>query len=222
MYALPEDEFDDPVLGDYYHIPRKMGRTILLDPYLDDVGGKTILNTTIAAPIFSLDGQRRVLGVVGIDISVDTIQKLSENHAPFGSGLTAVFSNDGTIVAHFDPERIGKSMMETEKDMAGPYLNDFVNAVANGELFYFTNFITQANENFSIVLTPINIGQHDDVWGYAIAVPVKTITLAVNQMLFMVIIISFIALIFVFLAAIFLSRSLVNQGNRYFKGYIRR
>ncbi|MCL2761597.1 MAG: methyl-accepting chemotaxis protein [Treponema sp.] len=208
MYALPEEEFNDPEAGDYYHVPREAGRTMLLDPYLDDVGGTMILNTTIAVPIFSRDQPRKVLGVVGIDISVDTIQKMSENHMPFGSGYTAVFSNDGTIVAHFDASRLGESMQETEQDMAGPYLDDLVEAVTNGKLFYFTHYIASAKGSFNIVATPIFIGQYGDCWNYTIAIPINTITSAVNQMLYIVIIISAIVLTLVILASVILSRSL--------------
>jgi len=208
MYALPEDEFNDPEAGDYYHIPRKMGRTMLLDPYLDDVGGKMILNTTIAAPIFSRNVPGKVLGVIGIDIAVDTIQRMVESHEPFGGGFTAVFSRNGTIVAHFDTDRIGENLRKTEQDMAGPYLDSFLEAVMNGRLFYFTNFIVSANANYNVYVVPIHIGNHDDSWSYAIAVPLKTILQAVNQMLDIALIISIIVLALVILVAVLLSRTI--------------
>jgi len=208
MYALPEEEFEDPVAGDYYQRPKKIGRTVLMDPYLDDVGGKNILVTTIAAPILSRDVVPKVLGVVGIDINIHTIQEISKDHSPFDSGLTAIFSGNGTVVAHFDSDRIGENMLETEGDMAGPYLNDMVSAVRNGELFYFTQYISSVGADFNVVSAPIHVGQYDDAWSYAIAVPVKVIMEVVNQMLVMVIIIGVIALVVVFLIAIFLSRSL--------------
>jgi len=208
MYSLPEKEFLDPVEGSYYRIPKEKKRTTLLDPYFDDVNGTLMLNTSIATPILSTKDRNKVLGVVGIDINVDSIQTLSDGHIPFGSGFTAIFSKEGTVVAHFDHERVGKSMKETERDMAGNYFNEFINAVSNGNLFYFTNYISDVGADYSIYVSPINIGQYDDTWSYAIAVPLKTIMEGVNQMLWMIIIITFTALIFIFFAAIFLSRSL--------------
>jgi len=208
MYALPEDEFNSEETGDYYHIPKNTGRTLLLDPYYDDVGGKLILNTTIASPILSRDGRKKVLGVIGIDISVETIQRLSEDHLPFGSGLTAVFSGDGTIVAHFDSARIGKNLQATEKDIAGSNLENLFDAVLNAELIYFDNYIVSEKAQFTIYAAPIKIGQYDDAWSYLIAVPVKTVMAAVNEMLFIVIIITVIALLLVAAAAAMLSSSL--------------
>jgi len=208
MYSLPESEFENPASGNYYMTPREKGRTMLLDPYLDDIGGKQALNTTIAAPILSRNEPRRVLGVIGIDISADTIQELSAGHSPFGNGLTAVFSGNGTIVSHFDPERIGKPMLNTERDMAGQYLEKMADAVSGGRLYYFTNYISSIKADYSVYTTPINVGQYDDAWSYAIAVPLKTILEGVNKMLITVIIITVIALVAVFFAAVFLSRSL--------------
>jgi len=208
MYALSEDEINNTARDSYYHIPKNKGHTVLLEPYLDDIGGKQILNITLASPIFSRNIPGKVLGVVGIDINMTALQELSGSHSPFGSGFTAIFSGGGIVVAHFDESRIGKEMLKTEKDMAGPYLDDMAGAITQGKLFYFTNYIPGANDNYSIYASPIHIGQYDDVWSYAIAVPLKTILEGVNNMLITVIIITVIALTGVFFAAIFLARSL--------------
>jgi len=207
MYALSEDEFEDPEEGYYYQVPKERGVTTVLEPYLDDVAGKQVLNTSIAVPILSRDGQKKVLGVIGIDIDVETIQAMSQEHKPFGDGLTAVFSSDGTIVAHFDPSRIGGQMAESEHDMAGPYLDDFVKAVANGEPFSFNNYVPEVKTEFYIFTIPIIIGENNTPWTYAIGVPAKTVMAAVNRMVLMVIIISVAILLLAMAATIILSRS---------------
>jgi methyl-accepting chemotaxis protein len=210
MYALPEDEFEDPEDGDYYQTPKELGYTVLLAPYLDDVGGKKVLNTTVAVPLYSRDGQKKVLGAIGIDISVDTIQSISQRHKPFDDGLTAVFSSDGTVVAHFDPDRIGEPMEETEQDMAGSYLDEFTEAVGNGELLYFTNYIRGEKAEYNIVVTPIFIGESNTPWSYAIAVPTKTVMASVNRMVLLVVIISIVVLLLVISGAVILARSLTR------------
>jgi methyl-accepting chemotaxis protein len=208
MYALDEDEFEYAQEGEYYQLPREKGYTMLLAPYLDDIGGKQVINTTIAVPIFSHDRNKKVLGVIGIDLGVDILQSMSQEHRPFGNGVSAVFSSDGTVVAHFDPDRIGEPIEETEADMAGPYLDDFMNAVENGTLFYFTNFINEQKAMYNIVVTPIIIGGNNTPWSYAIAVPTKTVMAAVYRMVLTVIIISAAVLTLVIMAAFILSRSL--------------
>jgi methyl-accepting chemotaxis protein len=208
MYALDEDEFNDPSEGYYYQVPKERGITTILQPYPDNVAGEIVLNTSVAVPLFSRDGQKKILGVIGIDIDVNTIQSMAQKHKPFGNGLTAVFSNDGTIVAHFDPDRIGKLMEETEQDMAGPYFDELTEAVGNGRLFYFTNYLSGMKAAYNIVVTPISIEENNSPWSYAIAVPTKTVMAAVNRMVFMVIIISIVVVLLVIMAAVVLSRSL--------------
>jgi methyl-accepting chemotaxis protein len=210
MFAINEEEFNDPVEGYYYQIPKESGVTTILQPRPDNVAGKIVLNTSVAVPMFSQDEQKKLLGVIGIDINVDTIQSMAQARQPFGNGVSAVFSNDGTVVAHFDPSRLGKPMAETELDMAGPYFDDLMEAVKNGALFYFTNYIAASDAVYNIVITPIPIGDNSAPWSYAIAVPTKTVMAAVNRMVLMVIIISIVVVSLVIMAAIVLSRSLTK------------
>ena len=210
MYALPEEEFEDPEEGYYYHVPRDNGVTTILEPYLDDVAGKKVLNTSVAVPFFSRGAQKKILGVIGIDIDVDTIQSMSQSNKPFGDGLTSVYSNDGVVVAHFDHDRIGESMEDTEEDIAGPHLDDFMDAVRGGESLYFTNFILGEKAEYNIFVTPIIIGESDTPWSYVIAVPTKTIMAAVSRMVLLVVIISIIVLLLVISGAFILARSLTK------------
>jgi methyl-accepting chemotaxis protein len=201
------EDFDQPGSGDYYHIPKNNRRTTILDPYIDTVGGEQVMMTSVATPIFSLDGSRRVLGVIGVDISIDAIQKISQEQKPFDSAVTAVFSNDGTIAGHFDVSRLGKNMKDTEQDMTGPYMDDFVKAIQTGKPFAFKNFIKAMNAMLHVNVIPITIAEGADAWSYAVAMPDKDIMAPVYDMMYITLFISLGILIAVMLAAIFLSNS---------------
>jgi len=203
MYALTD--FDEPGTGDYYQIPVKNNQTTIQDPYIYNAGGKDILITSIVTPI-SMSRTNTVFGAIGIDIDIDVIQQIAQSHHPFGTGINAIFSNKGIIASHFDPGRLGKNMLETEKDMAGKYLDNFTDAIRNGKLLTFTNYITSAKAEFNIVCTPIDIGETP--WSYAIAVPTKTVMASMIQMEIITVIICLIILALVIPAAIFLARSL--------------
>ena len=101
-------------------------------------------------------------------------------------------------------------MEETERDMAGPYFDGLIQAVRNGELFYFTNYISGMKAEYNIVATPISIEENNSPWSYAIAVPTKTVMAAVNWMVLMVVVISAAVVVLVIMAAIVLSRSLTK------------
>jgi methyl-accepting chemotaxis protein len=114
------------------------------------VGGKEFSIPSIVAPINNSEG--KTVGVVGIDILLDEIQELVNELKPFGNGVAAVFSAEGTVIAHFDPSHIGKNMRESEIGIVGDRIGDWVNAVASGTP---TNFIAGG---MRIYLTPFTIG----------------------------------------------------------------
>jgi len=196
------EDFEDPA----YLLPKNSGISTILNPYQYDVGGKKELMTSICVPIHNTN--KKVIGVVGIDLPLDQIQEISQTKKPFHDSVTAVFSNDGTVAACFDPSRIGKNMRDTEADMAGPYLNDFVNAVKAGRPFTFTNYIDAMKTNMKIFIVPITPGDTKTPWSYATAIMYNTIMAPVYQMLGIIIVISIVVLALLVLVAIFMSLSI--------------
>jgi len=196
------EDFNDPA----YLLPKNSGVSTIMNPYYYEVGGKKLLMSTVSIPIHDMNN--KVLGVVGIDLPLDQIQEISQNKKPFHDSVTAVFSNDGTVAAHFDPSRFGKNMRETEADMAGKVMNGFVDAVKNGKPFTFSNYIAALKTNMTMFIIPITIGKTTTPWSYAIAVMQRTIMAPVYQMINITIAISTVVLLIVVLIAIFMSRSI--------------
>jgi methyl-accepting chemotaxis protein len=196
------EDFSDPA----YLLPKNSGVPTIINPYYYDVGGKKQLMTTVCVPIHGMNN--KFIGVVGIDLPLNQIQEISQNQKPFHDSVTAVFSNDGTVAAHFDPGRLGKNMKETEADMAGHVINEFTDAVKNGKPFTFSNYIAALKTNMKMYIIPITIGTTTTPWSYAIAIMQKTIMAPVYQMINIIIAISAIVLLIVVLIAVFMSRSI--------------
>jgi methyl-accepting chemotaxis protein len=199
------DVLDDFNESDYYLLARNSGNPAILNPFEYKVGGKNVLLTSIAFPIRA-DG--KVVGVIGFDIPLTDIQKISQTQKPFPDSVTAVFSNDGTVIAHFDESRIGKNIKVSEADMAGPHLNNLLNAVKTGKPFTFGNYIEALNKDMRIFIVPITINASTTPWSYAIAVMDDTIMSPVYEMITITIMISTVVLALVVAAALFLSRSI--------------
>jgi methyl-accepting chemotaxis protein len=198
------EDFDE---ADYYLLARNSGLSTILDPFEYNVGGKMTLMTSISVPI-RVGG--RIVGVMGFDLPLTGIQEISQNQKPFPDSVTAIFSNDGTNAAHFDPSRLGKNMKDTEADMAGKNMNDFVNAIKTGAPFSFSNYIEAVNTNMTIFTIPFTVGTTKTPWSYAIAIMRNTIMAPVYVMIEITIVISVVALILFVLAAIFLSRTITR------------
>ena len=199
------EEFDRGEEGACYLLPKENNATTLLDPYMYELDGKSLLMTTISTPIRD---NGRIVGITGIDFFLDEIQKTSQTIKPYDDAITAVFSNNGTIAGHFDMSRIGSDMRETEHDMAGPYMNDFTKAIARGEHFAFSNYIEILDTKMEVLTIPIKVSTSGTPWSYAVGVMSKTVLEPVYDMMYIAAVISAIILAVVVLAAIFLSRSI--------------
>jgi len=199
------DALEDYDEADYYLLARNSGNPTILDPFEYEVGGKMIMMTSVSIPIRN---NGRVVGVTGFDLPLTAIQEISQSSKPFPDSITAVFSNNGTVTACFDPSRIGKNMRETEADMAGPYIDDFVNAVKTGSPITFSNYIEALKEHMKIFTVPITVGTTKTSWSYAVAVMRNTIMAPVYEMLKLTLVISVVVLVLLVLAAIFLSMSI--------------
>jgi methyl-accepting chemotaxis protein len=196
------EDFQDPA----YLLPKNSGVPTIMNPYLYDVGGKKVLMTSVCIPLHDMN--EKVIGVVGIDLPLNQVQEISQNQKPFHDSVTAVFSNDGTVAAHFDPSRFGKNMKETEADMAGKVMDEFMDAVKSGKPFTFSNYIAALKTEMKMFIIPITIGTTKTPWSYAIAIMRNTIMAPVYRMLTIAIAISAIVLALLVLAAIILSRSI--------------
>jgi len=199
------DVLEDYNGADYYLLARNSGVPTILNPFEYEVGGKKVWMTTISVPIRA---GGKVAGVVGFDLPLTGVQKISQTNKPFPDCVTAVFSNDGTVAAHFDESRIGKNMKDTEADMAGPYLNEFTKAVKTGESFTFNRHIPALKTDMRIFLIPIFIGSTKTPLSYAIAIMHNTIMAPVYVMLELTVAISGVVLALIILAALYLSRTI--------------
>ncbi|MDR0302837.1 MAG: methyl-accepting chemotaxis protein, partial [Treponema sp.] len=188
-----------------YIIPRDSGLPVIMDPYEYNVGGKTVLMTSICIP---LRANGKVAGVIGFDIPLTAIQEISQAQKPFPDAIIAVFSNSGIITAHFDESRLGKDITETEADMAGVHLNDLVNAVKAGKPYSFFNHIKQLGTDIEVFTIPVTIGTTATPWSYATGVMKNTIMAPVYEMLNIGLLIGALVIILLIAAALILSRSI--------------
>lgn len=97
----------------WYACPRDRGRVCLLDPYFDEVDGQQLLMTSIAFPLIEAG---KVIGVVGVDISLASLQAFSEQaHQDLyqGEGQLSVISPAKLLGGHSrDASLLGKPLSE--------------------------------------------------------------------------------------------------------------
>lgn len=92
----PLVDYDKEGAGDYYLLPKKLKKDLIIPPYSYPVDGKNILMITLTSPIVVDDV---FYGEVGSDIDLSFFQTLTDGQTtlPKGSRI-AIFDNAGTIV----------------------------------------------------------------------------------------------------------------------------
>ncbi|CAH0648141.1 methyl-accepting chemotaxis protein [Pseudomonas juntendi] len=114
--AMPEALLGDASIGSngaaknrWLTCPLETGKTCLLEPYLDEVNGSQVLMTSIALPLLE---HGKVVGVVGLDISLDNLQQLSTNGRRElfeGQGQVSIASAAGLLAGNSrDASMLGK------------------------------------------------------------------------------------------------------------------
>ncbi|MBM7061756.1 methyl-accepting chemotaxis protein [Pseudomonas sp. UL073] len=119
---LKSESMSEELLGDtspvtnglpynsWYTCPRDTGKPCLIDPYIDNVNDTPTLMTSIAFPL-ELNG--KVIGVMGVDISLASLQQLSvqANQELYGGeGHVSILSAKGLLAGNSrDAKLLGKS-----------------------------------------------------------------------------------------------------------------
>ncbi|HPQ88420.1 MAG TPA: methyl-accepting chemotaxis protein, partial [Gammaproteobacteria bacterium] len=203
----PLADYDQSGAGDYYLIAQRTGKEVITDPYLYDVGGKTVLMTSLAVPI---KNNGKVVGVAGIDIDMGDIQSLVEQIKPYQTGLAALFTSSGVIASHFDSSRMAKNGKETEHDMAGDNLSDMFKAIENGKEFSFNNYSEEMNSDIYIYINPFKIGNAQETWSLVISVPMSKVLENANRLMWLFTIICIIAVSIIIVVIFLIGKSITN------------
>ena len=95
----------------WYTCARDSGKPCLLQPYTDTVGGRLMLMSSIAVP---LRDQGKVIGVVGVDVALDSLQtsaEASQRDLFNGAGHMMIVSTAGALAANSgDASLLGKKV----------------------------------------------------------------------------------------------------------------
>ncbi|EKC5751247.1 methyl-accepting chemotaxis protein [Cronobacter sakazakii] len=169
-----------PSQGDYYLIPQKTRKDMLIEPYSYAYNGVPTLLTSVAAPIVS-DGQLK--GVVTSDISLASLQQKVNQIKPWeGGGYAMLLSTAGKIVSYPDKKLTSKPF---PGDTAG----------------FTSNVVEQDDpilgEKALVTWQPVTIGNSTDKWYLGIVAPVSQVMAAANRQLMNAIILMVVSILLV-------------------------
>lgn len=149
-------------LNAFFTCPRDSGQLCLLEPYFDDSSGSRKLVTSIAFPLLE---NGKVVGVIGFDISLDSLQQdaIIGSRKLYGhSGRISIISPSGVVAGHSqDANQLGKQLKTVMPDQTAEILN-----------FLSRNESHALNEKGQIsMLEPIAPIAGTKPWGVLVEVP---------------------------------------------------
>lgn len=120
MFVQPATQLPagfDPTNTGWYKLAVDSDKLIWTQPYIDTATKKSVI--TAAVPVYN---DNTFIGVLGIDVSLETISKKVTQINVGKSGYPVIYDSNATILVHKNPELVGKP--STVQDMVKAIIND--------------------------------------------------------------------------------------------------
>ena len=158
---------EDDLALDFYQRPLTTGQPSLMEPYkFSFPSGKEHLLVTFGRPI-RLDG--KVVGVIGVDIDMQAIQKIIDGIHSTPNSSTFILSNQGVIAGTQDQAMLGKKITDWESGDAS--LAQAVKAIQAGDELLLYRHSKALQQKMLFSYAPIEIEGINTPWSLMNATP---------------------------------------------------
>ncbi|MHC1704888.1 MAG: ATP-binding protein [Tenuifilaceae bacterium] len=169
----PSDYYED-----FYAIPKKTRNELLLNPYYYKYHGHNhnFYETSVVIPIMD---DKTFLGVFGIDLSLDSLQKRLNKIKLYNTGYLSLIANNGIIVSHPDSSFIEKNILN--------FVNDIdsltIKTIKEGKELSIETISEFTKYKVFRFFYPIKIGNGNTPWSMMVEIPVEEASTRSKQLL---------------------------------------
>jgi methyl-accepting chemotaxis protein len=156
---------------DYYVKPKQSGREVFTDPYIYPVAGRDVLMASAMTPIMD---SGRFRGVVGVDLPLDGIQKLTAAIRPYETGYASLVAPNQVYAAHADTKLLNKEAKELTSEAK--------TALADGRSSAWATYSPELGTEVCKVQVPISIGSSEKPWALVVTIPMDRVLAPVVRM----------------------------------------
>ncbi|MDL2209509.1 methyl-accepting chemotaxis protein [Desulfovibrio sp. OttesenSCG-928-O18] len=195
--ASDNTDFAEP----YYALAKSTRKVAFPEIYLEPE--EKVLVSTISMPIIA-NGE--FLGVSGVDLSLDSLQKAIVKIKPFETGFITVYSQQGMVLASPQEDLVGKNVMTTLPA-------ELQAAVKNGEKKNLTYPIGDegARQEYLHLVLPLVYGDGSVFWSFVVSLPMDKVMAESNARIINELIIVLTGLLLVVLLITVLIRRLTKD-----------
>jgi len=120
-------------------------------------------NKTVTTSVTSdIDNNNQIAEAQKFLLLINVAQRVLESTIKSNNDIAfmAVYLDDGTIIAHYKPERIGKNMYDVDVEFSD-YTQDIFDAINNGKIFKGVEYNPLLNEYIKFIVKPLHISNFD-------------------------------------------------------------
>jgi len=133
------------------------------EPVMRQINGVDKYTMRMIVPITNhKKNNEEVVGILGCILDTEVIQKTIENTIRTNNEIeiAVIYSHEGTILAHFRPERIGKNLLDVDVEL-GDSREKILESMKNGKVYRGQVYDPVFKDNVRYVVKPIQIGDSD-------------------------------------------------------------
>lgn len=190
--------------SDYYLLPKTLKQEVILEPLTYPIDGQEVQMTSTAIPI-QIDGQ--VVGIVGIDISLETLIAINREIKLYDTGYSAIVSHKGMLVSYPSSDYVNKPLAEMEKYKK---TDQILTAIEQGKPYLIEDYSSYLQKGSFIAVSPIQIGQTATPWALQVTIPSDEVMAEANEAMWLSILLSIIGIIVLVVAIIWIARRIVK------------
>jgi len=183
--------------GDFYNYPKNTGEETITDPYNYPISGKNVLMSSIVVPI---KYKNKFVGVAGIDVILETIQKKIDKIKPYDTGYLSLISNNGVYVTDINKKNVLKPL--GDKKLKG--------LIKSGKGYVDTSYSNVLKEEAYKIYVPVKMGNTTTPWSLAVNIPMSKIMQKANEIRNYSILLGLVALTVLIGVIYFITRNIVN------------
>jgi PAS domain S-box-containing protein len=178
----------------------------IFEPYLDEVkkGDHRHLMTTVAAPIKQ---NGKYVGIIGVDLTLDYLQKLLEKVKPHEGSYAFLVSKKGVFAAHPDTSLIYKNLTDVFPDEVKKY--KLLDIIKSGKSTHYVQSRGDNNDYLTVYM-PVKVGSSKSTWSLGYSVPMKVIIDRANDSVIISLIVGIVGLLIMVLIVAFVSNNLTR------------
>lgn len=202
----PLMDYETEGAGDYYLVPKVRNRESVIDPFIYSVQGKDVLLTTLAVPV--RDKNKRFLGIAGIDMALDDIQReIADTRIEgFDDAYLKLYSAGGIVVASGNNADVGKRVEQTTAE------KELIEKVIKNQQYEVRRMSNYLGTKVVSVGVPVEIGETGSRWMVEVNLTESSLMSSAYALIGIIIIIGVVTvaamILFIFLLAGTISRPL--------------